>query len=149
MKKGFTILEMVVALSIVILILSAFLFRFRGFSDQRRIDMVRGDLRALQTAIHAYYLNHNNAYPNGSDWQNNDLVNDNPRVLRQVLYDPFAGTGGTDAAEYRYHISSNGVYYVVSSVGPDGSSDVGGIQDDGAIQDTSNDDIFVTNGIDS
>lgn len=140
--SGFTILEMVGVLILIGLLLGAFLIRMGGLSDQRNMETVRGDLRAIQTALHAYYLNHNRIYPDGADWQNNDLVNDDPRVLRQVLYDPFRPPN----TEYSYLMSSNGTYYVAFSYGPDGAPDLTGIGASGQLVGQNDDDIFVTNG---
>ena len=140
---GFSVMEMVIVLALAILILGVLLIRTKGLGDQAQIETARGDLRSIQTSINAYYLNHNQTYPSGSDWQNNDLVNDNPRVLRQVLYDPFRASN----TEYSYFISGNGKYYVAFSYGPNGTADITGINNSGILTGSaSGDDVFVTNG---
>ena len=139
---GFSILEMMIVLVLAGFLLGVFLVRLRGLGDQKDMETARGDLRAIQTAIHAYYLNHNKTYPEGADWQNNDLVNDDPRILRQVLYDPFRSPD----TEYSYFRSSNGIYYVAFSYGPDKSPDITGIGDDGQLTGQNDDDMFVSNG---
>src|SRR3989338_7454852 len=139
---GFSIFELVIVLTLVALILGVLLIRTGGLGDQSRIETARGDLRAIQTAINAYYLNHNKTFPDGADWQNNDLVHDDPRVLRQVLYDPFR----SPAAEYSYFRSSNGTYYVAFSYGADRTDDITGISNAGNMTGQNDDDIFVTNG---
>lgn len=141
-RRGVTVLEMIVVLVLAVMMLGIFFLRMGGFQDHIRIEEARGDLKALETAIHAYYLNHSNVYPAGSDWQNNDLANDSPRVLRQVLYDPFQAA----STEYAYFASSNGTYYVVFSYGPDRAADITGINDSGQLTGTNDDDIFRTNG---
>ena len=146
-KKGFTVLEMIVALGIMVLILSVVLFRTRGISDQGRIETARGDLRALKAAIEAYYLNHidsggNHYLPSGSDWQTNDLANDNPRVIGQILYDPFRSAN----TQYQYAASPNGKYFVAFSYGPNEAANITGINDSGVLTGISQDDIFETNG---
>ena len=139
---GLTFLEMLVVLVVISFLLGIFIIRTRGFTDQYGIETARGDLRSLQTAINAYYLNNNNTYPSGSDWQTSDLVKDSPRVLRQILYDPFQPAD----TEYGYHTSPNGKYYVVFSYGPDLAADITGINNSGQLTSTSDDDIFLTNG---
>ena len=141
-KAGFTVLELIVVLVVISFILGVLIVRTGGLSDQKNIETAKGDLRAIQTAVHAYYLNNNKTYPNGADWQNNDLVHDDPRILRQVLYDPFR----SPAAEYSYFLSSNGKYYVAFSYGVNRSPNITGISDVGQLTGQSVDDIPVTNG---
>lgn len=139
---AFTMIETIVVLVLVSIIVGVFILRGGGLGNQKRIETARGDLRALQTGIHAYYLNHSNTYPAGADWQSNDLVNDNPRVLRQVLYDPFRAAN----TEYSYFVSSNGKYYAVFSYGPDGATDITGINNSGQLTGADDDDISLSNG---
>jgi type II secretory pathway pseudopilin PulG len=141
-RLGFSILEIVVVLVLVMTVLGILMVRTGGLNDQQRIETARGDLRALQTAIHAYYLNNSNAYPAGSDWQTTDLASDTPRVLADILDDPFQAVN----TEYEYETSANGNYYVVFSVGPDRTADITGINNSGELTGTSDDDIFLTNG---
>ena len=135
-------IELVVVLVLISIVMGVFIIRMSGVEDQKFRETARGDLRTIQTAINAYYLNHSNVYPAGSDWQNNDLVNDNPRVLRQALYDPFRSAN----TEYSYDTSSDGKYYVAFSYGPDRSADITGISTSGNLSGTSDDDVFITNG---
>ena len=143
---GFSILEITIVLVLISLILGVFLMRTSGFSDLTRSETARGDLRAIQKAINAYYLNYyahgSYSYPSGSDWQNNNLANDNPKVLRQILYDPFRSTN----TEYSYYLSANGKYYTAFSYGPNRNADITGISDIGALTGSVGDDIYVTNG---
>ncbi len=141
-KKGFSVLEMIFVLALVVIILGISLIRMRGMSEHKNIETAKGDLRAIQTAVNAYYLNHSSTYPTGSDWQSSDLASDSPRVLRQVLYDPFR----TANAEYSYSVSGNGKYYVAFSYGPDGAADITGIDNNGKLTGQNDDDIFITNG---
>ena len=142
-NRGVTLLEMIAAFSLIALILGIFFVRSRGVREQRSINITKGDLRAIQTAINSYYLHHSNTYPSGSDWLNNDLAHDDTRVLRQVLYDPFRATPNT---EYSYYTSSGGKYYVVFSYGPDQGADITGINTSGKLTGANDDDIFITNG---
>ncbi len=139
---GFSILEIIVVLSLMALVLGVFLVRTSGLQDQRSIEIAKGDLRAIQSAINSYFLHHNSVYPSGADWLNNDLVNDNPRILRQVLYDPFRSAN----TEYSYFTSSDGKYYVAFSYGPNHQADISGINTNGKFLGVNADDVFVTNG---
>jgi type II secretory pathway pseudopilin PulG len=142
-RDGFTILETMIALAITILLLGLFVFRSGGLGDQKRIETAKGDLRAIQKAIHAYYLNNSNAYPAGSDWQSSDLLDDSPQALNTRLYDPFQAAD----TDYGYETSGNGTYYVVFSYGPDRTADITGINNSGQLTGTNDDDIFLTNGM--
>jgi general secretion pathway protein G len=139
---GLTLIEAIVSLAIIGLLLALFVFRTEGLGDQKRIETAKGDLRAIQTAINAYYLNNSNVYPAGNDWQSSDLVNESPRIHTQRLYDPFQAAD----TDYGYFTSPNSSYYVVFSHGPDRAADITGINDSGQLTGTSDDDIFVTNG---
>jgi len=141
-SRGFSLLEMIFVLGIVVVVLGISVVRMRGMSDQKNIETARGDLRAIQTAVNAYYLNNSSVYPAGSDWQSNDLANDSPRVLRQVLYDPFRAAN----TEYSYSVSGDGKYYVIYSYGPDAAADITGIDNNGKLTGQNDDDIFITNG---
>jgi hypothetical protein len=58
--------------------------------------------------------------------------------------DPFDSSG---TAEYRYGTSlTNNLYYVVFSVGPDGTADITGLIADGSFLAGPGDDIYVSNG---
>jgi len=139
---AFSTLELIIVLAIVILVLGISSVRFIGFQDQTRIETVRGDLKALQSAIDHYYLNNNKAIPAGDDWQTTDLANDDPRVLGPILHDPFQG----ENEQYEYLTSPNSKYYVVYSFGIDRQADITGIDNSGLILGISDDDIFLTNG---
>ena len=158
-NRGFSLLEMIVVISLISIILGIFIVRSSGMQDQRLIDTAKGDLRAIQTAINNYYFHHANTYPSGVDWLSNDLVNDTPRVLRQIVYDPFRPTdslGDGDRRrppgvipgkpQYSYYTSSDGKYYVAFSYGPDREGDISGISNNGKLTGNNDDDIFVTNG---
>ncbi len=152
-KRAFTLLEILVVIFLISILLGITIVRTSGVAVQRSMETAKGDLRAIQTAINSYFLHHSKTFPSGTDWLNNDLVNDNPRILRQVLYDPFrsptAGCFGIinpSTAEYSYFTSSDGKYYVAFSYGPDRAADITGINTSGKLLGTNDDDLYVTNG---
>ncbi len=151
-KSGFSIVEMIVVIALIATITGIFIVRSSGMQDQRQMDKVKGDLRAIQTAINNYYFHHANTYPSGTDWMTNDLINDTPRVLRQIVFDPFRQLverdrpGPRPTTEYSYYTSSDGKYYVAFSYGPDRQRDISSIDNNGKLTGTNDDDIFVTNG---
>ncbi len=141
-RNAFTLLEIVVVLLVIGVIGGVFIFRLGGVGDQNKMETARGDLRSIQTALNAYFLNHN-SFPAQADWSD-DLVNDDPRVLRQVVYDPFRSS--TMPTEYAFNRSPAGAYYVVYSFGPNEIQDITGINDNGILTGQNVDDIYVTNG---
>ena len=64
-------------------------------------------------------------------------------IIKTALTDPFKSS-----QEYSYATSdsSDSQYYVVFSVGPDGTADITGINTSGVIQGDPDDDIYISNG---
>lgn len=139
-ENGLTLLETVIVVALAAAVLGTFLYQTSGMNNQRKIETARGDLRVLQTAIHAYYLGHQSEFP--PDTLQKYLINDDPQLLSHVLYDPFQKKDG----QYLYYLSSNGKYYVIFSVGVDGGESIKSIDANGKLTGQSGDDIFVTNG---
>lgn len=123
MKKGFTILELLVVISVLVILIGIAIPRFKGMQDAGRIAQVKGELRTMQTAIESYYMNASpNAYPSSSTTLGGaTLIGATPRILSSALYDPF---GASTTTEYVY--VANSPYYVVYSVGvnANGTADV-------------------------
>ncbi len=141
---GFTLLEVLIVVAIIIIIAGIALPRFLGVSEQGRRARVSGDLRVLQTAIESYILNTNTVpLADGTN-----LEKALPAIVSNFaadFLDPFSSVNGN------YKISSiagagGKKYYVAWSVGPDQKSDITSINDSGAIQGTKANDIYVTNG---
>ena len=141
-KHGFTILEILVVLAVLAILIAIAVPRIKGMQEQSNISKVKSELKTLQTAIEAYYVNKNNTYlPVGSISADLIDVTDIPQIIPGVMSDPFAAAG----TEYNYALDTNEVYYVISSVGLDGTADISSIDTTGAVQDKG-DDICITNG---
>jgi len=126
-KKAFTILELVIVLSVLVILIGIAIPRIKGMQQAGQIAQVKAELQTLQTAIESYYSNTSpHMYPGatGSTGTGNTTVGANflvsatPQIISSPLYDPFNPTPST---EYGYYLSSNGAYYVVSSMGPNGA----------------------------
>lgn len=144
-SRGFTLIELLVVISVISIILGIAIPRFKGMQVEANRAKAKAELKTLQTAVESYYINHNpQIYPDTTDDICQDsLVNADPRIVATVLYDPFASSG----TEYKYKLSTNGLYYVIYSVGQNSIEEITGIGDDGAIEgDWNEDEIFVTNG---
>lgn len=149
MKKshGFTLLEILVVITLILIIAGIAIPRFAGVSDEGRRSKAAAELRTLQTALESYVLK-SNVLPGDAGAVvtalTTPLENANPRLVGNVadFKDPF-----TNNLPYKYDIDTNSRYYVIWSIGPDRASDITGIGTNGDIAPASpDDDIFVTNG---
>ncbi|MEI7998947.1 MAG: prepilin-type N-terminal cleavage/methylation domain-containing protein [Candidatus Omnitrophota bacterium] len=146
MKKGFTLLELLVVISVLIILIGIIIPRFRGMQDAGRIAQVKAELQTMQTAVEAYYTNQTpKAYPPTSISVGvGFLATATPQIINGTPpYDPW---GAAATTEYNYVLSTNAKYYVISSVGVDGVyTTTLGISSVGVVTKDA-DDICVTNG---
>ena len=139
--KGFTLVELIIVISVIAILIGIALPRMRGMIDEGNTTRAAAELRTLQAAVESYYVHNSKVYPpTGSTWETL-LTTVKPTLIGSVLTDPF-GTG----AQYQYGKDSNGKYYIIWSVGPDGTAGVTGISTAGAVSGTPGDDIYVSNG---
>lgn len=110
MKKGFTLIEMLVVVSIIAL-LAAVIFSFIQSTNLKTRDIKRvSDIKRIQTAIQLYYIDHNGTYPpSGStaypdnDWNpelKNALV---PTYISKLPVDPANDATNPDVNLIRYY----------------------------------------------
>ena len=125
-KGGFTLLEVLIVVAIIIIIAAIATPRFQGVADKGKEARARGDLRVLQTAIESYILNEN-ILPTTSAALKNALENADPNIVNDVdsLDDPFSAT---DAKNYGFSALDSGgnKLYVFFSEGKaqDGSATI-------------------------
>jgi len=117
-KSGFTILEILVVLAVLVILIGIAVPRIKGMQDQGKIAKVKSELKTIQTALETYRINKKPlAYPATTSRITEDvLVIAVPQVVPNIMYDPF---GATTTTEYVYVLSANGEYYVIASNGPD------------------------------
>ena len=145
-NHAFTLIELLVVISVISILLGIVVPRFKAMQDEANKAKAKAELKTLQTAIESFYINNSpSAYPETSTTVCvSDLNGQTPKIVSSILYDPFS-VG--EPAEYNYIRSSNGSYYVIFSIGPDGEANITGIGDDGILEGDSNeDDLFATNG---
>ena len=147
-QRGFTLLEILVVITLILIIIGIALPRFTGVSDEGRKAKAAAELKTLQTALESYLLHTSPTLPAATNGNITDLEaaleGATPRLVGEVtaFLDPF-----TTSAKYLYKISTNSRYYVMHSVGPDRTATITGIDTSGNITPTSpGDDIYVTNG---
>ena len=137
-KAGFTLIEMLIVIVVIAILLGVLLPSFRGAQDEAAEQRARSELRTLATAIESYYIHNSNALPTNLT----ELITATPRIVSVVPDDPFRASG----TDYAYARDTNGVYYVVWSHGLDRAGDISGVDTDGTLAGTNDDDVFVTNG---
>ncbi len=141
-KKSQTILELFVIFAVAAILISVGLPMYKGMQNSGKLSQAQAELKTMQAAVTAYYLNNNNTYPNSSTSLGaSTLTEASPKVIRSVLYDPFIAGNST---EYGYQVSANGKYYVLYSKGPTGNGSVS-IGPNGSVA-ISNNAVCVTNG---
>ena len=150
MKRGFTLIEILIVIMVIGILVGISLPRMKGMRDEGNYAKAAGELRALATAVESFYMHNSQAYPVQTTtidarWQNetNSLTTASPTIITTALNDPFR-----PSHEYNYATSatSNSQHYVLFSVGPDGAPDITGITTAGVISGGPDDDIYITNG---
>ena len=148
-NSGFTLLEILVVLTLILIIVGIAIPRFAGVSDEGRKAKAQAELRTLQTALEAYLLKTSPTLPAATAGTTADLATAlegaTPRLVGKVsgFVDPF-----TASSAYKYTIDTNSRYYVIFSIGPDRTADITGIGTTGTITPNTgaDDDLFATNG---
>ena len=107
MKKGFTLIEMLIVVAIIAILASVFLVGLRGFRagayDSRRIS----DLQKMQSYLEIYYTK-NRAYPNVSTWSDLQTTLINAGVgVTAIPNDPISGNNyyyGIDNSDFQSYV---------------------------------------------
>lgn len=117
MKKGFTILELLVVIMVIAILIGIALPRFKGMQDEGNIAKAKAELRTLQVAVESYYIHNNNTYPaTGSAAFRTAVTAATPNIIASTPLDPF-GTG----PGYGYVLNAvGGKYYAIYSIGTGG-----------------------------
>ncbi|MFA5339353.1 MAG: type II secretion system protein [Candidatus Omnitrophota bacterium] len=144
MRKGFTLVELLIVIMVIAILIGIALPRFGGMRDEGNTTKAAAELRTLQAAVESWYMHRNpHTYPAaGGSWET-QLTTAIPQILGSVLYDPF---GASATTQYRYAVS--GAYYVIWSLGPNRTATITGISATGTVNPAgaTGDDIFVSNG---
>ncbi len=140
MKKGFTLVELLIVIAVIAILIGIALPRFRGMQEEGNIARAKGELRTLQTAVESYYIHNSSVYP--ADDMLSNITDSTPRIVNSVPDDVF-----NVGSPYGYDLSVNGGYYVIYSIGPGGDgSDTVTISDTGVITETTPEsNIYVSN----
>lgn len=141
-QKGFTLIEILVVITLILIIAGIALPRFAGVSAEGKKAKAAGELKTLQTALDAYLVQPGKTVP--ATWADLEtkLEGATPRLIGDVnaFDDPFETTG----TKYSYIV--NGDYYVLFSTGPGGAPAITAISAAGVISGGPDNDIYVSNG---
>lgn len=146
-KRGFTLLEVLIVIAIVIIIAGIALPRFIGVSEEGKRARAKGDERVLQTAVESYILN-KNLLPDCTATCT-DLETTDPIIVSDFTQfkDPFSTVAG--GAVYKYATASNATtgrrFYVFWSVGRNAAGTLA-VSNTGVVSGQDADDIWVSNG---
>ncbi|MCX5751897.1 MAG: type II secretion system protein [Candidatus Saganbacteria bacterium] len=117
MKKGFTLMEMLIVIAVIAILVAIAIPGFRGMQDQANKARAQAELKTLKTAVESYALNNAGVYPGtGANWET-ALTGATPKIVENELYDPF---GATSTSDYGY--ATAGKYYVIYSAYPTGTT---------------------------
>ncbi len=152
MRRGFSLIELMIVISVMAILIGISLPYFKGMQDEGRTVEAAGELRTLAIAVESYYIHNDKAYPSQDEtpvqisWQTASILLASPQIITAALMDPFA-----PAQEYSYvtDADSSSTHYVIFSVGPDGTADINGIDNTGLISPVgtdTDDDIYFSNG---
>ncbi len=146
-KKGFTLLEILVVVAIILIVAGILLPKLNP-GDQAKEARSLADFRILRSAIESYVAANNSIPPNAAT-VGALLEGSKPQVISDyaTFIDPFSPAQPPSRYGYFSAVSGTGKkYYVFLSVGRDGTTNITGISDTGAIQGSVGDDIIATNG---
>jgi len=112
-EKGFTLVEVLIVISIIGLLASIILVGLGGFRSKGRDTRRITDLRSSQTALELYYTKFNE-YPVESSWDalETELRGAGVGVIN-IPRDPLTGRAGLE--QYAYDVSSDRQSYVLRS----------------------------------
>ena len=144
MKKGFTIIELVIVISVLIILIGIAIPHMKGMQQSGNLVKAKGELQTLQAAMESYYSNSSpQAYiPSSTSPSTTYFTQVTPQIITAALMDPFAPTGT------EYDAVTNGSWYAFGSIGPNSGASLSGftISSTGWVSGLTTGNICVTNG---
>ena len=119
-NKGFTLVELVIVMSVIAIVLSVVIPNLRGMQQEGQYTKAEAELQTLKTAVTSYWRNHSSAYPAdiiGS------LTGATPNIIPSKLADPWLSDA--DGATYGYATATDGTfgdYFIIYTKGPKGDT---------------------------
>ena len=119
-RKGFTLIELIIVLTVIGVILGIAIPAYKGMKDEANLTKARGDLNTLKTAVTSYYKNNGNTMPANIAAA---LTGATPKIINNILSDPYNTDATTTPKTYGYISGTDtvaGDYFIVYSKGPNG-----------------------------
>ena len=114
MRKAFTLIELLIVMTVIAILAGILIPSFRGFQSEAWLVKAEGDISSLQVGVEAYFRSHDNQYPEKIE----DLLTSTPRYIPSMPKDPFRTKGSDYGYEVVYRKPGNEPYYVIYSQGP-------------------------------
>lgn len=95
-NEGFTLLELMIVITIIAIIGGFAVSRFTGILDKTKVTAVKTDFGTFETALDAYYLNHN-VYPTTEEGLQKLAADGLIKNKKDTLSDPW-----NNQYQYRY-----------------------------------------------
>ena len=137
-KRGFTIMELLIVISVLVILIAMAIPRIRGVRDEGNVAKAKGELRSLQIAVEGYFM-HAKSLPESLGVLIDAATKPN-LVGSSLPKDPFMNPPG----DYGY--KKSGEYYCIWSVGPAGGGACN-VTETGEVSESNGDScIYATNG---
>lgn len=120
LRKGFTLIEMLIVMAVVAILVAIIIPSYRGMQNEAWIAKAEKEVQTLQAAVESYYR-HNGAYPAALS----DLLAAKPQIITQSLIDPW-NTDGSEGYGYQVvnDVTGFGDAYVIYSRSINSTSEV-------------------------
>lgn len=131
--KGFTLIELMVVIAIILILALIAIPAYRNMQERAKKSRVEEDFRTLATMLETFYIDWNK-YPatdtlkaeltgagtgatiNVSNKKTSTGEEGPIKYIATIPQDPFQSSG-----EYKYTLDTNGTKWTLTSAGPDGS----------------------------
>jgi len=127
MRKGFTLMEILIVMAVVAILVAVIIPSYRSIQNDAWTAKATIETRTLRDAVESYFR-YNNKYP--ADLT--ELLTVRPNYLDQLPTDPWRTGTATDSKGVIYNtygyitgfVQGAGHYYIIYSKGMDGKDDV-------------------------
>lgn len=140
MKKGFTLIEMLIVMAVVSILIAIIIPSYRGMQNDAWIAKAEKECQTLQVAVESYYR-HYNKFPETLA----DLLIAKPAIITNKLEDPWKTTAEGEYGYVKGNISGFGDFYMIFSKSIDGKIDVSTPTDPKIVLPAGSDDVVLSN----
>jgi len=132
-SKAFTVIELILVLLVLGILIGMSVPKIKAMQQNGNVVKANKEVASIEAALESYYTFNSNSYPPATtaitNLQQTFLINANPQIISNVIYDPFSAS----PTEYSYMTSSNGQYYAIWSQSLSGANHPTSISNTGVI----------------